>query len=618
MENILYRKPLVMDCSVHEHCFNCFKKTCTITPDGFNSCRLIDCDHGCGFRFHECKLREHADVCQKAKVPCTNSLYGCRHVMPRSKIGAHLEYCPASVMCCPLEWNRWPLHSQEQNFKMALPTETFPVNCGQLDVALALRDQRMLIDSFKVPSKTRHSLRNSFTKKYPAAPINHRGCSVESDDYTSEDTSHGISDDDDAPWKLGRMPPGLQKSICNALYRAAKDASNPELLTVRLDMVPKSAGELEADKRKRVDIHISESESDRSRSASVEFQSDGAVNVIPEESEPENGSNSQDPRKIQLRDVLGVDLIVECISKFKSKPSSMYTFLCAQNFRRDEFASHTRNVHNVIQPGLNGMLEERCPLAYLGCTFTCRKLRPKLKNMHLIHSSLLESFGLKYAEEDQNLSNIETTPNDSRSRSRSRSYSGDVAETKIPTINTGLNWDSPVRVKFDEESVVGGNEDQNFPLLDLPVEIIEYILLCLDGFSICNLALTCQWLRDICCSLLDNRGIVTHVWEKRKKILEDGKQKIEWHIKCNRWCFTTAFTPVDSWEIMDHPSISDHLKVCQFNKDKIQWDKKFSIFHHDKDGKEMSPEDLDTRLKQALNELKSFDEAFISLNHHWL
>ncbi|XP_050410451.1 F-box only protein 30 isoform X1 [Patella vulgata] len=576
-----------MDVSEHEHCRNCLRLYCTWTPNGFDSCQMVDCNNGCGARYHQCKQNEHNLLCLEERVACINKEYGCRTTMARSKLGTHLEVCPASVLCCPLEWNRWPLHSQEKGFKMAIPSNTYPVQCGQLDVALALRDQRMLIESFKAPSRTQNILRNNLTRKYPAAPI-HRCCSIESDDFPSEDTSYGVSDDDDAPWKLGRMPPGLQRSICNKLYQVAKQTTNP--LTVTLDLVTNNPNAADADVRKHVDIHISESDSsDRSRSASVEFHpSDSGVK------EDNSIINNIEHRNVELHDILGVDLTIECISKYKSKPSSMYTFLCAQYFRRDEFSSHTKNVHNDIQSGLNGMLEHRCPLAYLGCTYTFRKLRPKSDNAYIVHSALLESFGLRYKDPgsvDPYLCNARNQ--DQRSQtgacSRSRSRSGDKGDDlkksvnsmstfrHTPRINTGLSWNSAVEIHFDPELCPEDHEYST--LLNLPFEILQHIARGLDSFSICNLSLTCCLLRDVCCSLLDERGIVVQLWEKKRK--QNGEdEKVTWKVKNNSWSFSTAFTPIDSWEFTDHPTVSDHLKTCQYNKDKLKWNEKFSILPH--------------------------------------
>lgn len=92
---------------------------------------------------------------------------------------------------------------------------------------------------------------------------------------------------------------------------------------------------------------------------------------------------------------LGLDLTLETITRYQSKPNDMYTFLCGQEFRRDEYSWHYKNVHNDIHGGLNGWLEHRCPLAYYGCMYSLRRFYPTVKGATVIHDETLESFGVK-------------------------------------------------------------------------------------------------------------------------------------------------------------------------------------------------------------------------------
>ena len=43
------------------------------------------------------------------QVPCINADYGCELVLARRLRASHLGSCPASVVLCMAEWNRWPL-----------------------------------------------------------------------------------------------------------------------------------------------------------------------------------------------------------------------------------------------------------------------------------------------------------------------------------------------------------------------------------------------------------------------------------------------------------------------------------------------------------------------------
>ena len=48
---------------------------------------------------------------------------------------------------------------------------------------------------------------------------------------------------------------------------------------------------------------------------------------------------------------VNVDLVMEMFNSFRSKPMKMLTFLCAQDFRRDQFIQHYLNIHRDIQAG---------------------------------------------------------------------------------------------------------------------------------------------------------------------------------------------------------------------------------------------------------------------------
>ncbi|KAM7412713.1 hypothetical protein PAMA_020204 [Pampus argenteus] len=74
--------------------------------------------------------------------------------------------------------------------------------------------------------------------------------------------------------------------------------------------------------------------------------------------------------------VLYVHIEAESVTRRHNKTSSAFSYMCGHFFRRDEYRSHFRNVHSDIQSCLNGWFQERCPLAYLGCTFTQTRFHP--------------------------------------------------------------------------------------------------------------------------------------------------------------------------------------------------------------------------------------------------
>ncbi|XP_019745408.1 F-box only protein 30 [Hippocampus comes] len=188
----------------------------------------------------------------------------------------------------------------------------------------------------------------------------------------------------------------------------------------------------------------------------------------------------------------------------------MFPFVCAQSFRRDEFSSHFTNVHGDVHAGLNGWMEHRCPLAFYGCTFSQRRFYPTSPGAQVVHSRLLRSFGVQ------------------------------------PHPGAQLSGDS-----------------QSDRFSELPTEILWHIAGYLDSFSLCQLSLVSRTMREVCSSLLHTRGIVELQWERRQSA--GGHGRVSWQVKHKVWRFSTAFSPVLKWGFTDVPSMSNHLKKCQYN-----------------------------------------------------
>ena len=81
----------------------------------------------------------------------------------------------------------------------------------------------------------------------------------------------------------------------------------------------------------------------------------------------------------------------------------MYTFVCAQEFKRSELADHYKNIHCEIHGGMNSYIEHRCPLAWMGCGFSSRRLYPHDLSHTLIYSPAVESFGVTQIVDDRHL-----------------------------------------------------------------------------------------------------------------------------------------------------------------------------------------------------------------------
>ncbi|XP_015232236.1 PREDICTED: F-box only protein 30-like [Cyprinodon variegatus] len=185
-----------------------------------------------------------------------------------------------------------------------------------------------------------------------------------------------------------------------------------------------------------------------------------------------------------------------------------FPFLCGQSFRRDQFSSHFRNIHGEIHAWLSGWIEQRCPLAYYGCTFSQRRFYPSTQGAKVVHDRHLKAFGVQPCTRPQ-------PPTDSQSDQ----FSG------------------------------------------LPIEILWHVAGFLDSFSLCQLSLVSRTMREVCASLLQTRGIVELQWERT--VSPEGN--VSWQVKNKVWRFSTAFTPVSSWGFTEVPSMSVHLKKCPFN-----------------------------------------------------
>lgn len=121
-----------------------------LKPEPGTSCDLISCSFVCGAIFHSCKATEHKLLCPLERVPCLNQSIGCPFTLARGQMAEHLEVCPAGVVCCSMEWNRWPVNDKDYRSYERLSQEADEVE--QLDMALALQDQRTMLASLKLVS----------------------------------------------------------------------------------------------------------------------------------------------------------------------------------------------------------------------------------------------------------------------------------------------------------------------------------------------------------------------------------------------------------------------------------------------------------------------------------
>ncbi|XP_033844785.1 F-box only protein 30a [Periophthalmus magnuspinnatus] len=679
---------------LHPHCLKCINRRCMARPEMGVSCDLIGCPLVCGAVFHSCKLDEHRLLCPYERLPCLNSGFGCPFTITRIKMAQHLETCPASIVCCTMEWNRWPVSYADRKSYENLSKDFDEVE--QLDMALALQDQRMLLESLKVTTTiSKNGEKKDDESDKMATSSNEAAVDMEQDEpynelyKTSVETSRSLAaaldiltsskeieivnningeDDDkaqsenadvygaeggrnidmqDSDWldsdcELGAVggvdcavgtdpidwadegeldvlfdenenansappqghnevlvddylpivalnPPTvprhaplpipvpflfsdnlvrnnfLQHLPSELRYRCLERKlqnvdvlrgismftfngrrallSDPYLFRAKMEDKSVDTSDLEvADDP--MGLHgidlitaallfcLGDSPGGRGISDSrfvdgyhIDFGTQTfsfpsailATNTMVGDIASASACDHASPQLCNPSPfhTLRLDLVLECVARYQTKQRSMFTFVCGQLFRRDEFSSHFKNVHGDIHAGLNGWMEQRCPLAYYGCTYSQRRFCPQVQGFRIIHDRHLGSFGVQPGVPARNGEN---------GRRLGHAFSSDQ-------------------------------------LSRLPFEVLQYMASFLDSFSLCQFSRVSRTMREVCASLLQMRGMVVLLWEKTRR--EDGSPA--WHITEKVWRFSTAFGTVNEWKFANIASMADHLKKCKFN-----------------------------------------------------
>uniref|UniRef100_A0A8C7L835 F-box protein 40 n=1 Tax=Oncorhynchus kisutch TaxID=8019 RepID=A0A8C7L835_ONCKI len=567
------------------------------------SCVLIPCRLQCGALFHLCKEEEHALLCPNERVPCLNAGFGCPISMPRSWLAAHLQICPASVVCCSMEWNRWPAEDAQSHTHSALQNnlvkeeEEGGGHGEALDLAMALRDQHHLFHSLKMKNlfpeliervediqEEREELARGRVvgSEGPVAYVWERmfnmergGCMIA--EANQEAGARGRGQGQASGVRGQEMESHQSQTLTTTGTQALNDTHthtdkrpNPQCVaclagtkkkqmyyysqlepmkinTVRTFKIPTSFTAKHTrirnpGHRKRVDTAVDTSdlgvepqdmpiweEVQASLLCSLEKEQRGHLIAESQSSDAllsDTGTQTYaflsapfgrdtslasltEDRPLQLH----LQLQAKGVTARHNKSSSAFTFLCGQTFQRREFPKHFRNVHTDIQMCASGWFEQRCPLAYLGCTYSQRRFQPSTHTATVTYNKELSSFSLR------------------------------------PTVPASLN-EEPQCSKSQPDS-----------LSTLPYEVLYHMASFLDSLSLSQLALVSHLMREVCSSLLHDRGMVSLLWEK--KTYKTGMAK--WKAKKVVWQFSTLFSPVEAWCFDNNvPSMSDHLKVCPY------------------------------------------------------
>jgi F-box protein 30 len=164
-----------------------------------------------------------------------------------------------------------------------------------------------------------------------------------------------------SPWQINKSPPGLQSSVCAKLLETKPILNN----------------------------------SLNSNNNKLDFS---AIVEPSDELKTKSSSVPPPPPALPQCNSLSLDINVRTIAAYQRKPKLMYTFRCAQEFRRDEYEWHYRNVHNDIHGGIDGWIEHRCPLWQYGCNFVHRRWNPKPEGSRIVFNELVENFGIVLPE----------------------------------------------------------------------------------------------------------------------------------------------------------------------------------------------------------------------------
>lgn len=599
----------------HEHCDNCYSARCQLPLQITLSCLVVKCAKGCGSVFHQCKQEEHQLLCLNETVPCLNASYGCPLSMTRGRLAKHLEVCPASVVCCSQEWNRWPAAETDLSFYRNVSE-----NLGSgddLDVAAALRDQEMLFRSIKMENVFPEFVQQDSPLDPDGGSLEVKGersnscsgaCSelhgdgclameVEEVKELSQEerealaTSRSVESlESYASWEkmFNKEKQGCQQTAKNLdrKHEEEKDLEGPSgggcgrndttaALTVNngesgwapwqdgiLERLSREAniaeynmyvvhngamlinfGQLAActprekdfvyggldpieiqsvhtfnvptsyrakrfhlkDPLLKAAVHQGVDTADLgqpatglplydvvaatllcclerelkghqvSESAGVDglyvdvgtqTYSFAAAAFRKDTSLADLLSASSRPRRLHLQ------VQTESVTRRHNRRSSAFSYACGRFFRRDECCGHFRNVHADIQASLSGWLQQRCPLAYLGCTYTQTRLEPAGHPAAVKFCRGASSFVLQ------------------------------------PEVDSSLRVGNSREVRQE----AGRHADS---LSCLPLEVLQLIASHLDSYTLSQLALVSRLMREVCATLLQDRGMVSLKWEKK-------------------------------------------------------------------------------------------------------
>ncbi|CAL9685273.1 unnamed protein product [Knipowitschia caucasica] len=639
----------------HVHCDSCYSRRCRARVEPSVCCPLSTCRLLCGALFHLCKEEEHLLLCPNGRVPCINAEAGCPLQMPRSSQAQHLQFCPASVVSCSMEWLRWPTDETNPNSFLALQENLLKERLEQreqaLDVCVALADQTALCSRLKMktlypemmePSEDEESKEESAmggtvngevqeevlplpasvfeplspeetesrrqilssrgnimdmmfgmergactlaesqldnpTKKDKTAATEENKKQVSGgqsgsngDAAAAADPEGDYSKEGSAPWhegvleRLGRdltpqeynmyivhhgrmlmafghieactprerdfvygsLEPIPVQTLCS--FKVPESYRYRERINLRETIVHI---ETESRKTDTSDLGVTEWFGDETKLTFLGYAEKEVMGhkicemkatdglFVDEGTQTYSFRSAPFTSETRLCDVapetagprLHLQVQAESVNS-RNNRTSAFAFVCGHVFHRREYSAHVRNVHGDIQTGLSGWFEQRCPLSYLGCTYSFRRFQPSTHKATVTYNPELKTFNLRPA---------------------------------------------PVCPLWED---CGTAEDA---LSSLPFEVLCHMASFLDSLSLSQLALVSDLMRQVCSSQLQDRGMVSLRWERTT----GSRGKSQWRAT-PVWEFSHLFSKVDSWHLSEISSISSHLKVCPFYEQQV-------------------------------------------------
>jgi len=568
---------------LHRHCYRCFNlKRCN--KDG-DACGVVSCPMDCGARYHGCKGHEHELLCPLVRVSCINAQVGCGLTLPRKDMVVHLPSCPASLLACTQEWNRWPLHCKERLKTVPFRQRNPMASNGQLDYELALRDQRVAGSLHKMPRRTKLALRNNLTRRFPAMPLpreaktkaNTTDCSLKSLreinrlEVADEETQVGIK------YGIAKV---FEKNQERQRRRWQDDVDTAILRTGQ--PVPKKYWEYPEFEKGNIHSHCaycyttncekklnySEGGMEKQSCSMVSCSTGcGAVYHIcktfehqmlcpTHEDEGEfdwmhrsykDGKTTLAPKKKKAVTAAPLkpfpSLLAEpCV--LTDKPRRMGRIPPPP-------PPPPNNVHTQMRFDIKmetvTRLQQKPKAMY---TFLCgAELRRDqweghCKNVHSdIHGGLnnwfearcpLASYGCGFSSR--------------------RLFPGRDPRAAVVYCQATQSFG----VRPPPVGVTPGRKG-SLELEQLPVEVLQCVFAFLDPWSLGSAALVSHLFRSVASSLLDTRGCVALQWEK-SEIPGGG-----WEVAYMRWFFSPYFNPIEHWGMNSDGAVSVHLQTCPYN-----------------------------------------------------